>query len=326
MNKPLHPAGLEADEQAEVGHEGHPPVELLADPPGHVRRLVQADRVPLGGQRPALGPVTGVCQQRGPLGIDRPFVDPPGRPAQRDTLGPGLGEHPAELAMDRQVRVAPDGRGEVQVAGAGQAEVGALLGRVARLHQAAQQLKGERYEACQGGGQIRIEMHFLPDMFVTCEACSGRRFNRETLEIQFRGRSIHQVLRMTVDEAREFFSNQPKILRKLQTLADVGLGYVQIGQPATTLSGGEAQRVKLAHKLSKHATGRTLYILDEPTTSLHPADIRQLIEVLDRLVDTGNKVVVIEHNLDVIKQADWIIDLGPGGGDQGGRLVVQGNP
>jgi len=187
-------------------------------------------------------------------------------------------------------------------------------------------VKGGRCEACQGGGQIRIEMHFLPDMFITCEACSGKRFNRETLEIQFRGRSIHQVLQMTVDEAREFFVNQPKILRKLQTLADVGLGYVQLGQPATTLSGGEAQRVKLARELSKRATGRTLYILDEPTTGLHPADIRQLIEVLDRLVDTGNTVVVIEHNLDVIKQADWIIDLGPGGGDQGGRLVAQGTP
>jgi excinuclease ABC subunit A len=187
-------------------------------------------------------------------------------------------------------------------------------------------VKGGRCETCQGGGQIRIEMHFLPDMFVTCEACEGKRFNRETLGIKFRERNVCQVLGMTVNEASEFFENQPQIGRKLQTLKDVGLGYVQLGQAATTLSGGEAQRIKLARELSKRATGRTLYILDEPTTGLHMADVRQLIEVLNRLVDAGNTVVVIEHNLDVIKQADKIIDLGPGGGDQGGRLVAQGSP
>ncbi|MBN2494798.1 MAG: excinuclease ABC subunit UvrA [Deltaproteobacteria bacterium] len=187
-------------------------------------------------------------------------------------------------------------------------------------------VKGGRCEACGGGGQIRIEMHFLPDMYVTCEACGGQRFNRETLEVEFRGRNIYQVLEMTVAEGLEFFAHQDAIRRKLETLADVGLGYIQIGQPATTLSGGEAQRVKLARELSKRATGKTLYILDEPTTGLHPDDIRQLVEVLDRLVATGNTVIVIEHNLDVIKQADFILDLGPGGGDGGGRIVAQGTP
>ena len=187
-------------------------------------------------------------------------------------------------------------------------------------------VKGGRCEACGGGGQIRIEMHFLPDMFITCDACSGKRFNRETLEIQFRGRNIHQVLQMTVEEALEFFIHQDSIRRKLQTLLDVGLGYIQLGQAATTLSGGEAQRIKLARELSKRATGRTLYILDEPTTGLHMSDIRQLIGVLDRLVSAGNTVVVIEHNLDIIKQADRILDLGPGGGDRGGRLIAKGTP
>ncbi len=187
-------------------------------------------------------------------------------------------------------------------------------------------VKGGRCETCQGGGQLRIEMHFLPDMFVTCEACGGKRFNRETLEIQFRGLNIHQVLEMTVSEALEFFAHQRQIQHKLQTLVDVGLGYVQLGQAATTLSGGEAQRIKLARELSKRSTGKTLYILDEPTTGLHMADVRMLIEVLDRLVQAGNSVVVIEHNLDVVKQADWIIDLGPEGGDGGGRLVAEGTP
>jgi excinuclease ABC subunit A len=187
-------------------------------------------------------------------------------------------------------------------------------------------VRGGRCESCGGGGQIRIEMHFLPDMFITCEACAGRRFNRETLEIAFRGKNIAEVLDLTVTEALEFFEHQPSIRRKLQTLFDVGLTYVQLGQPATTLSGGEAQRVKLARELSRRATGRTLFILDEPTTGLHMDDIRQLIEVLNRLVDHGNTVVVIEHNLDVIKQADHIIDLGPEGGATGGQVVAIGSP
>jgi excinuclease ABC subunit A len=187
-------------------------------------------------------------------------------------------------------------------------------------------VKGGRCEACEGGGQIRIEMHFLPDMFVTCEQCNGQRFNRETLEIEFRGRNIHQVLSMTVNEALEFFPHQPQVSRKLQTLVDVGLGYIQLGQPAVTLSGGEAQRIKLARELSKRATGNTLYILDEPTTGLHLDDTRQLVEALNRLVEAGNTVVVIEHNLDVIKQADHIIDLGPGGGASGGKVVASGTP
>jgi excinuclease ABC subunit A len=187
-------------------------------------------------------------------------------------------------------------------------------------------VKGGRCEACGGGGEIRVEMHFLPDMYVTCEACGGRRFNRETLEVRLRGMDIAGVLELTVREALEFFAHQPAIQRKLQTLVDVGLGYLQLGQNATTLSGGEAQRIKLARELSRRATGRTLYILDEPTTGLHMDDIRQLLEVLNRLVDDGNTVVVIEHNLDVIKQADHLIDLGPEGGEEGGRVVATGTP
>ena len=187
-------------------------------------------------------------------------------------------------------------------------------------------VKGGRCEACQGDGIIKIEMSFLPDVFVPCEVCGGRRYNRETLEVKYKGKSISDVLDMTVDEGLEFFSAIPKIAKKLQTLADVGLGYVKIGQPATTLSGGEAQRVKLATELSKRATGRTVYILDEPTTGLHAADVSRLLEVLSRLVDGGNTVIVIEHNLDVIKTADHIIDLGPEGGDKGGNLVVCGTP
>jgi excinuclease ABC subunit A len=187
-------------------------------------------------------------------------------------------------------------------------------------------VKGGRCEACQGGGQVKIEMHFLPDVFVTCEACGGKRFNRETLEILYKGKSIADVLEMTVDEALEFFSSIPMIRRKLETLRDVGLGYVHLGQPATTLSGGEAQRVKLSAELSRKGTGRTLYILDEPTTGLHFADVKMLLDVLGRLVDRGNTVLVIEHNVDVIKTADHIIDLGPKGGDEGGTVVVTGTP
>ena len=187
-------------------------------------------------------------------------------------------------------------------------------------------VKGGRCEACQGDGIIKIEMSFLPDVFVPCEVCGGKRYNRETLEVKYKGKSIADVLDMTVDEGLEFFSAIPKIAKKLQTLADVGLGYVKIGQPATTLSGGEAQRVKLATELSKRATGRTVYILDEPTTGLHAADVSRLLEVLNRLVDGGNTIIVIEHNLDVIKTADHIIDLGPEGGDRGGTLVACGTP
>lgn len=169
-------------------------------------------------------------------------------------------------------------------------------------------------------------MHFLPDVYVPCDICKGRRYNRETLEIRYKGKNIYDVLEMTVEEGLEFFSSIPKIQRKLQTLYDVGLGYIKIGQPATTLSGGEAQRVKLATELSKRPTGRTIYILDEPTTGLHIADVHRLIDVLQKLVDTGNTVLVIEHNLDLIKTADHIIDLGPEGGDRGGTLVAEGTP
>ncbi|GAB4340635.1 MAG: excinuclease ABC subunit UvrA [Desulfobulbaceae bacterium] len=187
-------------------------------------------------------------------------------------------------------------------------------------------LKGGRCETCEGDGVIRIAMHFLPDIFVTCERCGGRRYNRETLEIRYRGRNIAEILAMTVEEALEFFRNVPPVRRRLQTLNDVGLGYLTLGQSSVTLSGGEAQRVKLARELSRRSTGRTLYILDEPTTGLHPADISHLLGVLGRLVDAGNTVVVIEHNLDVIKTADYVIDIGPEGGDQGGRVVVCGTP
>ncbi len=187
-------------------------------------------------------------------------------------------------------------------------------------------VKGGRCEACEGDGIIKIEMHFLPDVYVPCEVCSGMRYNRETLDVRYKGKNIYDVLEMTVEEGTQFFSNHPKIARKLQTLYDVGLGYIKIGQSATTLSGGEAQRVKLATELSKRATGRTIYILDEPTTGLHSADVHKLIEVLSKLVDGGNTVLVIEHNLDVIKTADHIIDLGPEGGDGGGTIVAEGTP
>ena len=187
-------------------------------------------------------------------------------------------------------------------------------------------VKGGRCEACAGDGMIRIEMHFLPDVYVPCEVCKGKRYNRETLDIRYKGASIADVLAMSVEEALEFFGKEPKLRRRLQTLHDVGLDYVKLGQPSTTLSGGEAQRIKLAAELSKVATGRTLYILDEPTTGLHIHDVAKLLEVLQRLADAGNTVLVIEHNLDVIKQSDWVIDLGPEGGDAGGRVIATGTP
>jgi excinuclease ABC subunit A len=187
-------------------------------------------------------------------------------------------------------------------------------------------VKGGRCEACRGEGIIQIEMHFLPDVYVPCEVCKGKRYNREALEIKYKGKTISDVLDMTVDEALDFFERIPSIANKLRTLRDVGLGYIRLGQPATTLSGGEAQRIKLATELSKRATGKTLYILDEPTTGLHFADVEKLLLVLNRLVDSGNTVVVIEHNLDVIKTADWIVDLGPEGGDAGGTIVAEGTP
>ncbi len=187
-------------------------------------------------------------------------------------------------------------------------------------------VKGGRCEACQGDGILKIEMHFLPDVYVPCEVCKGQRYNRETLEVKYKGKNIYDVLEMTVEEGLEFFKNIPKIARKLQTLYDVGLGYIKIGQPATTLSGGEAQRVKLSTELSKRGTGKTLYILDEPTTGLHIADVHKLVDVLQKLVDAGNTVIVIEHNLDLIKTADHIIDLGPEGGDEGGTVIFEGTP
>ena len=187
-------------------------------------------------------------------------------------------------------------------------------------------VKGGRCEACNGDGIIKIEMHFLPDVYVPCEVCKGKRYNRETLEVKYKGKSIFDVLDMNVTEALEFFRNIPAIARQLQTLEEVGLGYIKLGQPSTQLSGGEAQRIKLASELSKRSTGKTLYILDEPTTGLHFADVDKLIMVLNRLVDSGNTVVVIEHNLDVIKCADHIIDLGPDGGFRGGNIVVEGTP
>jgi excinuclease ABC subunit A len=187
-------------------------------------------------------------------------------------------------------------------------------------------VKGGRCEACQGDGLVKIEMHFLPDVYVTCESCKGKRYNRETLDVRFRGLSISEVLDQTVEDALALFENQPRIAQKLQTLHDVGLDYIHLGQSATTLSGGEAQRVKLATELSKRDTGRTLYILDEPTTGLHFEDVRMLLDVLHKLVDRGNSVLVIEHNLDVIKTADWLVDLGPDGGAGGGRIVAAGTP
>ena len=187
-------------------------------------------------------------------------------------------------------------------------------------------VKGGRCEACQGDGVIKVEMHFLPDVYVPCDVCKGKRYNRETLEIKYKDKNIHEVLEMTVEDAREFFDPIPAIARKLQTLMDVGLSYIRLGQAATTLSGGEAQRVKLAKELSKRDTGQTLYILDEPTTGLHFHDIKQLLAMLHRLRDHGNTVVVIEHNLDVIKTADYLVDLGPEGGSGGGQIIAEGTP
>ena len=187
-------------------------------------------------------------------------------------------------------------------------------------------VKGGRCEACSGDGIIKIEMHFLPDVYVPCEVCDGKRYNRETLEVKYKGKSIYDVLNMTVEEAVKFFENVPTIRNKIQTLYDVGLSYIRLGQPSTELSGGEAQRIKLATELSKRSTGRTIYILDEPTTGLHFADVHKLVEILHKLADAGNTVVVIEHNLDVIKTADYIIDIGPEGGFRGGTVVAKGTP
>jgi len=187
-------------------------------------------------------------------------------------------------------------------------------------------VKGGRCEACAGDGIIKIEMHFLADIYVPCEVCHGKRYNRETLEVKYKGKNIYEVLDMTVEEAVKFFENVPSIRRKLETLNDVGLSYIKLGQPSTTLSGGEAQRIKLATELSKRSTGRTIYILDEPTTGLHFADVHKLTEILRRLAEGGNTVVVIEHNLDVIKTADYIIDVGPEGGARGGKIVACGTP
>ena len=187
-------------------------------------------------------------------------------------------------------------------------------------------MKGGRCEACQGDGIKKIEMHFLPDVYVPCEVCHGKRYNRETLEVLYKGKSIYDVLNMTVEEALDFFKNIPSVERKIQTLFDVGLGYIRLGQPSTELSGGEAQRIKLATELSRRGTGKTIYVLDEPTTGLHFEDVRKLVLILRKLSDSGNTVVVIEHNLDVIKSSDYIIDLGPEGGDGGGTLVACGSP
>ncbi|MCP3956219.1 MAG: ATP-binding cassette domain-containing protein, partial [bacterium] len=187
-------------------------------------------------------------------------------------------------------------------------------------------VKGGRCEGCSGDGQNKIEMHFLPDIYVTCEVCGGKRYDRETLQVRYKGLNIAEILALSVEQAREVFEHIPPVERILSTIDDVGLGYIRLGQPATTLSGGEAQRVKLATELCKRSTGRTLYLLDEPTTGLHFEDVRKLLEVLHRLVDKGNTVIVVEHNLEVIKTADWLIDLGPEGGDEGGDLVAEGTP
>ena len=187
-------------------------------------------------------------------------------------------------------------------------------------------VKGGRCEACSGDGIIKIEMHFLPDVYVPCEVCGGKRYSRETLDVKYKGKSIYDVLNMTVEEALKFFENVPSISRKIATLYDVGLSYIRLGQPSTELSGGEAQRIKLATELSKRGTGKTIYLLDEPTTGLHFADVHKLIEILRKLSEGGNTVVVIEHNLDVIKTADYIIDIGPEGGDKGGTVIAQGTP
>ena len=187
-------------------------------------------------------------------------------------------------------------------------------------------VKGGRCENCQGDGVIKIEMHFLPDVYVECDVCHGKRYNREALEILYKGKTISDVLEMTIDEATEFFENIPAIHRKLKTIQEVGLGYIKLGQPATTFSGGEAQRIKLATELARASTGKTMYILDEPTTGLHNADVKRLLSILNRLVDAGNSMVIIEHNLDIVKSADWLIDMGPEGGSGGGTVVATGTP
>jgi excinuclease ABC subunit A len=187
-------------------------------------------------------------------------------------------------------------------------------------------VKGGRCEACQGDGIVKIAMHFLPDVYVPCEVCGGKRYNHETLEVLYKGKSIYDVLNMTVEEALTFFENVPSVKNKIQTLYDVGLSYIRLGQPSTELSGGEAQRIKLATELSKRSTGKTCYILDEPTTGLHFADVHKLVDILQRLTENGNTVIVIEHNLDVIKTADYIIDMGPEGGDKGGTVIAEGTP
>jgi excinuclease ABC subunit A len=187
-------------------------------------------------------------------------------------------------------------------------------------------VKGGRCEACGGAGVVKVEMHFLADVHVTCEVCRGKRYNDATLRVRFKNKNIHEILGTTVSEALKLFSGFPKLARILKTLEDVGMGYIQLGQQATTLSGGEAQRIKLSRELAKRSTGRTLYVLDEPTTGLHFEDIKKLLEVLTCLVDKGNSVAVIEHNMDVIKCADWVIDMGPGGGDQGGKIIARGTP
>jgi excinuclease ABC subunit A len=187
-------------------------------------------------------------------------------------------------------------------------------------------VKGGRCEACSGDGVKKIEMHFLSDVYVTCEACRGQRYNKDTLEVRYKGKNIYEVLEMTVEEALGFFADLPKLNRKIQTLFDVGLGYIKLGQAATTLSGGEGQRVKLSTELARRGTGKTMYILDEPTTGLHTADVQKLIEMLERLCENGNTVLVIEHNLDVIKTADYIVDMGPEGGENGGTVIAQGTP
>jgi excinuclease ABC subunit A len=187
-------------------------------------------------------------------------------------------------------------------------------------------VKGGRCESCSGDGVKKIEMHFLSDVYVTCEACRGQRYNKDTLEVRYKGKNIYEVLEMTVEEALGFFADLPKLNRKIQTLFDVGLGYIKLGQAATTLSGGEGQRVKLSTELARRGTGKTMYILDEPTTGLHTADVQKLIEMLERLCENGNTVLVIEHNLDVIKTADYIVDMGPEGGENGGTVIAQGTP
>ena len=228
------------------------------------------------------------------------------------------GPPPRRVQVERRVHVAVE-----EVKGA---EVPEARARGYKPGRFSFNVKGGRCEACQGDGVIKVEMHFLPDIYVPCDTCQGKRYNRETLDIRYKGKNINEVLDMTIEEASKFFAAVPMLSRTLETLMDVGLAYIRLGQSATTLSGGEAQRVKLSRELSKRDTGQTLYILDEPTTGLHFEDVRHLLLVLQALVDKGNTVIVIEHNLDVIKSADWIVDLGPEGGSGGGTVVAEGTP